>query len=199
VVPATYLQALAEIRRAVHRRPATEWEAGILIRLYAQASALAEHEDSDGVRDELRYSRGLDPVLEQVVTVAEAILVREHPDQVAEIAGIAKDRQDWHGVEEGKRVRDVAERMSAVAATLTPTDGNAIRAIWLASFDRPGTLQQPNVENELRAQGPRAVDGFIACCSDLARDILAAAGPTATALTTGPACAGHAEQSGGTP
>jgi hypothetical protein len=90
VVPATYLQALAEIRRAVNRQPATEWEAGILIRLYAQATALAED------RDEVRYRRSrLDPVLEQVVTVAEATLAREHPDQVAEIAEIAKHRQDW--------------------------------------------------------------------------------------------------------
>lgn len=89
--------------------------------------------------------------------------------------------------------------MNAAAATLNPTDGDAIRAIWLASFDRPGTPQQPNVENELHAQGPRALDGFTASCADLARDILAAAGPTATALTTGPVRVGHADQSGGTP
>jgi hypothetical protein len=196
VVPATYLQALAEIRRAVQRQPATEWEAGILIRLYAQATALAEHDDRHELR--YRYSR-LDPVLEQVVTVAEAMLVREHPDQVAEIAEIAEHSQDWYGVEEDKRVRDVTARMNAAAATLKPTDGDAICAVWLASFDRPGTLQHLSVEDELRDQGPRAVDGFIASCADLARDILAAAGPVATALTTGSVRVGDADQSGGTP
>jgi hypothetical protein len=198
VVAATYLQALAEIRRAVQRQPATQWEAGILIRLYAEATALAEHHDRDEPRFGNRYSR-IDPVLAQVVAVAEAVLVREHPDQVAEIAEISTQGRDWYRVEEDERVRDVAERMNGAAANLDPTDGGAIRAIWLASFDRPGTWEQPNVEKELHAQGPGAVDGFIASCADLARNILAAAGPIATALTTGAIRIGHADEPGGTP
>lgn len=212
VPAATYLDALAEIRRAVQREPATEWETGLLIRLYAQATGLyAQATDSGSTHAQAEYftlpvDRGWsrewewNVLLRLIVEVSEALIWRKYPDQVIALSQLASRldhlaRKSTYGG--GPRPPDPIGHLNSVAEQIVLQDGAAMRAIWLASFSRPDTWRRDDLSSELRSLGPDAEEGFMLTCADLARDILANAGPTVTSLTT--SVAGSAAADEGTP
>lgn len=183
VAVATYLDALAEVRRALLREPATEWETGLLIRLYAETTGLQARPSYDPSIDVgdgkiARRPGRWDVVPRRIVEVAEAMICREYPEQVAEILRWEHLVESQSGRDE-PRLADPAGTLNAIADQIVLKDGAAMRAVWLTSFRRPASWERGD---EVTSQLHTA--DFRSACADLARGILADAGPTASSLTT---------------
>jgi hypothetical protein len=169
--PTDLLAALAEIRREVQRRPADEWEAGLLIRLYAETISLQAKSPplAELTPDsESRYSFGLSYYLPKlIIDVAEAMIRRHYPDTPEEFsAGLTGDGPSF-----AARVNHLAEQMP---------DGRAMLAVWLMRRENPKSFRR-----KLSAKGQQATLDFVDACAALARDILADGGSMTKAFTVG--------------
>jgi hypothetical protein len=201
VEPTEYLAAMAEVRREVQRRSADEWEAGLLIKLYAEATSLRRAQPmlidvtwppafswarswetfwrwSPTTQEiqSIRYRNGLNHYLPKlIVDVVEAMIRRHHSDVPEAILACLAD--------EGP---GVAARLDQIADSIQMPDSRAMLAVWLASFDRPDDmLHRHSFGDELAANGQHAAHDFVDVCAALAEDILAESGAVVASFTAG--------------
>lgn len=198
VDPTEYLTALSEIRREVRRNPLGDWEAGQLIRLYATATSLQILRPSmrSIPRRTQRMSPGWQPpdmymiaanhwLPRLIVDVAESMIRRHHQDAHESLLACLTDKRTG-----------VTDRLNEVARLVQIPDGRAMRAVWLASFDKPYGWRRGGLSDELAIRGPHAVRDFIDTCTVLVRDILANSGSVTHAYTVGAAVAACDESAG---
>jgi hypothetical protein len=171
VKSAEYLVALGEVRREIARRPADEWETGLLIKLYARTTDLLKNLSGLSARERAHYPSHLDQrLMERIVDVLEAMILRHNPGAPEAITACLKDLRPG-----------TATRLNQVADSIQMPDGSAMLAVWLASFDQPYHVNV-EVRDGLRPRGRR---GFMDVCATLVKDILAEAGSVANEFTIG--------------